>query len=134
MRYLEIPPLPGTGLGTTRRISAIGLGTWQFGSREWGYGLAYAEREAGQIVRRALQAVGLVDQVGVSNYPVERWRAAETALGSPVLSDQVQYSLVHPQPAADLVPYALREGRVVIAYSPLAQGLLSGRYDEAHRP
>jgi aryl-alcohol dehydrogenase-like predicted oxidoreductase len=224
MRYLEIPPSAGTG--STRRISAIGLGTWQFGSREWGYGLAYAEQGAARIVRRALElgvtlfdtaemygfgrserilgcalraadadldsivvatkifpilpvapvveqravasaerigvrridlyqvhqpnpvvkdattmrgmralrSVGLVDQVGVSNYSLDRWRAAEAALGAPVLSNQVQYSLVHAQPAADLVPYAQREGRVVIAWSPLAQGLLSGRYDEQRRP
>ena len=28
------------------RMSAIGLGTWQFGSTEWGYGAEYSEREA----------------------------------------------------------------------------------------
>src|SRR5919204_1886265 len=38
----------------TKKISRIGLGTWQFGSREWGYGQSYAEREARAIVRRAL--------------------------------------------------------------------------------
>ncbi len=36
------------------RMSAIGLGTWQFGSREWGYGDEYAERDAVAIVHRAL--------------------------------------------------------------------------------
>jgi aryl-alcohol dehydrogenase-like predicted oxidoreductase len=46
----------------------------------------------------------------------------------------VQYSLAHPGPAADLIPYARREGRVIIAWSPLAQGLLCGKYDESHRP
>ncbi|MFL6097729.1 MAG: aldo/keto reductase, partial [Blastococcus sp.] len=38
------------GLGS---VSRIGLGTWQFGSREWGYGDAYADRAARDIVRRA---------------------------------------------------------------------------------
>ena len=47
MRYLDV--------GTTRRISRIGLGTWQFGSREWGYGESYANQEARAIVRRALE-------------------------------------------------------------------------------
>ncbi|MDQ2913813.1 MAG: aldo/keto reductase [Chloroflexota bacterium] len=37
-----------------KRVSKIGLGTWQFGAREWGYGKSYAEREAAEIVRRAL--------------------------------------------------------------------------------
>src|SRR5580698_10568935 len=46
MRYLTAESGP--------KISRIGLGTWQFGSREWGYGTSYAEREARAIVRRAL--------------------------------------------------------------------------------
>ena len=47
MRYLSA--------GTTTRISRIGLGTWQFGSREWGYGQSYAGQEARAIVRRAVE-------------------------------------------------------------------------------
>ena len=35
MRFLEVP-----GLG---QVSRVGLGTWQFGSREWGYGEGYAQ-------------------------------------------------------------------------------------------
>src|SRR3954464_8640404 len=45
MLFLDVP-----GLGP---VSRIGLGTWQFGSREWGYGDSYAERGAQEIVRRA---------------------------------------------------------------------------------
>ncbi|HEY0492716.1 MAG TPA: oxidoreductase, partial [Candidatus Dormibacteraeota bacterium] len=45
MRYVELPGV---------RVSAIGLGCWQFGSGEWGYGKEYADREAGAIVNRAL--------------------------------------------------------------------------------
>src|SRR5215210_8958372 len=45
MRFLDVP-----GIGP---VSRIGLGTWQFGSREWGYGDSYAERAAVDIVRRA---------------------------------------------------------------------------------
>ncbi|HJY00316.1 MAG TPA: aldo/keto reductase [Streptosporangiaceae bacterium] len=205
------------------RISRIGLGTWQFGSREWGYGSSYAGQEAHAIVRRALelgvtlfdtaevyglgrserilgqalgedresaflatkilpvlpvapvveqrgvasanrlgvrrldlyqvhqpnpvirdgtimrgmralQRVGLVGEVGVSNYSLDRWRAAERALGQPVLSNQVQYSLVARAPEQDLLPFAETTGHLVIAYSPLAQGLLSGRYHRGHRP
>src|SRR6266705_3327322 len=47
MRYLNP--------GTTTRISRIGLGTWQFGSREWGYGQGYAGQGAHAIVRRAVE-------------------------------------------------------------------------------
>ena len=79
----------------------------------------------------ALQNVGLVGEVGVSNYSLQRWQAAEEALGRRVLSNQVRYSLADRRPEDELLPYAATRGRVVIAYSPLAQGLLSGRYDRA---
>jgi aryl-alcohol dehydrogenase-like predicted oxidoreductase len=220
MRYLDLP--------TAKKWSAIGLGTWQFGSREWGYGRDYAagpDSEAAKIVARALelgvtvfdtaevygfgrserilgealdradadpqttvvaskilpvlpvdqvvvqrgtssaarlrrkldlyqvhqpnpvigdgttmagmrtlQAAGVVDEVGVSNYSLDRWQAAETALGTQVISNQVQYSLVSREPDNDLLPYARTAGRAILAYSPLAQGLLSGKFDADHRP
>jgi aryl-alcohol dehydrogenase-like predicted oxidoreductase len=218
MRYLSA----GTDPETTR-ISRIGLGAWQFGSAEWGYGRDYAGQEAHAIVRRALelgvtlfdtaeiygfgrserilgaaigedrdsvflatklfpllpvapvveqravasanrlgtrrldlyqvhqpnpvvrdgtimrgmralQQVGLVSEVGVSNYSLDRWRAAEHALGSRVLSNQVRYNLVDRSPEQYLLPFAESTGHIVIAYSPLAQGLLSGKYDRDHRP
>ena len=50
MRYLDLP--------TRKRYSVIGLGTWQFGSREWGYGREYDEHAAGEIVARA-RALGI---------------------------------------------------------------------------
>jgi aryl-alcohol dehydrogenase-like predicted oxidoreductase len=83
---------------------------------------------------RALQRVGLVGEVGVSNYSLDRWRAAEQALGSRVLTNQVRYNLVDRAPERDLLPFAESTGHVVIAYSPLAQGLLSGRYHRSSRP
>src|SRR5204862_899543 len=44
------------------RMSAIGLGTWQFGSVEWGYGRRYASEDAQAIVQRALElGVNLID-------------------------------------------------------------------------
>jgi aryl-alcohol dehydrogenase-like predicted oxidoreductase len=83
---------------------------------------------------RALQRIGLVGEVGVSNYSLDRWKAAEKALGSRVLSNQVPYNLAENRPGLELVPYAEQAGRVVIAYSPLAQGFLSCRYDRHNRP
>lgn len=47
MRYLDI--------GTAKNISKVGLGTWQFGSKEWGYGEEYSEHRARAIVRRAVE-------------------------------------------------------------------------------
>jgi aryl-alcohol dehydrogenase-like predicted oxidoreductase len=46
MRYLDVD--------TPTKISKMGLGTWQFGSKEWGYGDGYAGPVARDIVRRAV--------------------------------------------------------------------------------
>jgi aryl-alcohol dehydrogenase-like predicted oxidoreductase len=83
---------------------------------------------------RDLQQDGLIGEVGLSNGTLDRWRAAEDALGARVLSNQVPYSLVNRSAEDALLPYARSHGRVVIAYSPLAHGLLSGRYDRERRP
>jgi len=83
---------------------------------------------------RALQQAGLVHEVGVSNASLERWRATEQALGSRVLSNQIGYSLVARSAERDLLPFAESHGRVIIAYRPLALGLLSGNYHPGNRP
>jgi len=209
------------------RVSAIGLGTWQFGSREWGYGTDYAEKEAGAIVRRAVElGVTLIDtaeiyafgrserivgealhsdgtdlrdrvflatklfpilplpavaerrarasaqrlgtdtvdlyqlhwpnplapfrvqaaalrsvldggisrHVGVSNFTLGGWKSLESSLGSPILSNQVQFSLVARMPAQGMIQHAAENDRIVIAYSPLAQGFLSAKYSADNRP
>jgi aryl-alcohol dehydrogenase-like predicted oxidoreductase len=77
---------------------------------------------------RTLQSGGLIAQVGVSNYGLGGWRAAEHALGAPVVSNQVRYSLLTRRPERELLAYAAANGRVVIAYSPLAQGVLAAKY------
>ena len=46
----------------------------------------------------------------------------------------MQYSLVSREPDKELLPYARTAGRAILAYSPLAQGLLSGKFDADHRP
>ena len=83
---------------------------------------------------RRLQQIGLVDHVGVSNFNLVQWRLAERMLGGPVLTNQVQYSLAARKPDRELVPWAQANDRIVIAYSPLAQGLLGGRYDADNPP
>jgi aryl-alcohol dehydrogenase-like predicted oxidoreductase len=206
-----------------RKASAIGLGVWQFGSREWGWGTDLNEAAARAIVKKALDyginffdtaelygqgqseeilghalhgrrdealiatkvtpshltrnAVleaadrslarlsmshvdlyqvhwpnrfvpvsstmagmrdlldqGKVRHVGVSNYPVRLWQRSEKELGRPVIANQVQFHLLNQQPMDYLLPYARRQGRLIIAYSPLAQGVLGGRYDGNELP
>jgi aryl-alcohol dehydrogenase-like predicted oxidoreductase len=80
-----------------------------------------------------LQREDSVKEVGVSNFSLSRWRRAEKALGAPVITNQVDYSLLRPRAFTALKPM-LDEGHVMIAYSPLAMGLLSGKYNEEQHP
>jgi aryl-alcohol dehydrogenase-like predicted oxidoreductase len=84
-------------------------------------------------MRELLQA-GRIRAVGVSNFTLSRWRSAEAALGQPVIANQVLFNLIDQGPMRDLLPFAQRQGRVIIAYSPLAQGVLGGRYNADHLP
>ena len=75
---------------------------------------------------------GRVRAIGVSNFSAAEMRAAHAALarrGIPLASNQVHYSLLHRAPEADGVRDACRElGVALLAYSPLEQGLLTGKY------
>ena len=83
---------------------------------------------------RDLLGSGRVGAVGVSNFSLDGWRRADAALGAVVPSNQVRYNLLQRGPERQLLPFAQAEGRVIIAYSPLAQGLLSDRYDSKNAP
>jgi aryl-alcohol dehydrogenase-like predicted oxidoreductase len=81
---------------------------------------------------------GLIRAVGVSNYNVSRMRRADTALkrfGLRLASNQVEFSLLQRAPERDGLLDACRElGITLIAYSPLGQGLLTGKYGPDKRP
>jgi aryl-alcohol dehydrogenase-like predicted oxidoreductase len=81
---------------------------------------------------------GNVRAVGVSNYSAEQMRQAHAALaerGIPLASNQVEYSLLHRHPETNGVLDACRElGVTLIAYTPLAGGMLTGKYSAANRP
>ncbi len=75
---------------------------------------------------------GKIRAIGVSNYNVDQMRQAHTRLarhGIPLASNQVHYNLLHRKPESNGVLAACRELNVaLIAYSPLEQGLLTGKY------
>jgi aryl-alcohol dehydrogenase-like predicted oxidoreductase len=216
MRYIDVGG---------EHLSVIGVGAWQFGSRDWAYGDQYASTTAIEIVHRALdlgvnvldtaeiygfgnseriigsaiadrrdrawvaskllpivppvgpgfiesrgrkslQRLGIdvidlyqvhwpnpalpkvtladglrrlietriVRRVGVSNYSRPGWEALERELGATILSNQVQYSLATRKPERELVPFAQQSNRLIIAYSPLAQGLLGAKYEAGNVP
>jgi aryl-alcohol dehydrogenase-like predicted oxidoreductase len=81
---------------------------------------------------------GLTTTVGVSNYNLEKMRRAREALarrGVPLASNQVQYSLVHRHPeSSGLLDACHESGVTLIAYSPLGQGVLTGKYTPDNPP
>jgi aryl-alcohol dehydrogenase-like predicted oxidoreductase len=81
---------------------------------------------------------GKVRQVGVSNYNVARMRQAHDRLASygvQLASNQVEYSLLNRAPETNGVFEACQDlGVTLIAYSPIAQGLLTGKYGSGGRP
>ena len=81
---------------------------------------------------------GLIKAVGVSNYSESELRATHRALaehGIPLATNQVEYSLLRTMPETIGLLQACRElGVTLLAYSPLAMGRLTGKYDAANPP
>ena len=70
--------------------------------------------------------------VGVSNWSGEQIRGAvefarERGFAK-IVSSQPEYSLLHREPQEDVIPASREHGISQIVYSPLAQGVLSGKY------
>ena len=70
--------------------------------------------------------------VGVSNFPApllaEATRICRERGWAPITIHQPSYSLLNRGPEAELLPEAERSGVGVIAFAPLASGLLSDKY------
>ena len=72
---------------------------------------------------------GKVRYLGFSEWPAERVGAALSMPGAPqFVSSQPQYSLLHREPESDIFPLCRRCGISQIVWSPLAQGVLTGKY------
>jgi aryl-alcohol dehydrogenase-like predicted oxidoreductase len=80
--------------------------------------------EEGWATMAALQKEGKVRHIGVSNFNVEQLRRAQAV--APITSLQPRYSLLHREIEAEILPFCARENIGVIAYSPMASGLLTG--------
>ena len=78
-----------------------------------------------------LVRAGKVREIGCSNFSAAQLREAESAVRSGAarfVSVQNQYSLVHREPEAEVLPECVRLGLAFIPYFPLASGLLTGKY------
>jgi len=72
-----------------------------------------------------LQKQGKIRHIGVSNYNSDQLHEAMAA--GPVVSNQIKYNLLEREIEADPLPYCRDHNIGVIAYSPMAMGLLTGK-------
>ncbi len=87
---------------------------------------------------RALEQLvhqGKIRYIGLSDFPVELVDAARNCLSAvDIVSIQIRYNLVEREAEAELIPYALQNDLVVIPWSPLAKGALTGKYSPDNLP
>jgi aryl-alcohol dehydrogenase-like predicted oxidoreductase len=86
----------------------------------------------------AAHAEGIVRAVGVSNYSAKETRAMDVSLrrrGLRLASNQIEFSLLRAMPLrVGLISTCRELGVVPLAYSPIGQGRLTGKYSAAHPP
>ena len=215
-----------TRLGKTKKeISQIGLGTWQFGTKGWGFGTDFDKKGAISIVHKALDlGINLIDtaeaygggksemiigealegyerekivivskflpatirpsavkrslvkslkrlktdyldiylihwpnpllplgrtlrymeemvdegvirHIGISNFGLNRFQKAQSKMKSHRIEvSQMNYSMAKSKVRRKFLPYAQENEITIMAYSPLAQGFLTGKYNPKNFP
>jgi aryl-alcohol dehydrogenase-like predicted oxidoreductase len=95
---------------------------------------SFSSPEAEMEAMAGLVKAGKIQSVGVSNFNPERMRRAHATLkklGIPLAVNQVRYSLLHREIEFDGILETAKElGITIIAYTPLASGMLSGKYHQ----
>jgi aryl-alcohol dehydrogenase-like predicted oxidoreductase len=73
---------------------------------------------------------GKVRHAGVCNYSAEQMAEAEKTIS--LVSNQVSYSMIKRDIEKELVPYCIQNNKSILAYSPMARGLLTGKLKPGH--
>src|SRR5450631_53433 len=107
--------------GSLRRLSVDVIDLYQI---HWPPNPDSPDLEEGWSKLADLKREGKVRWIGVSNFNVNQLKRCQAI--APVTSLQPPYSLIHREIEAETLPFCLREGIGVIAYSPMASGLLTG--------
>lgn len=76
---------------------------------------------------RTLLDHGKIRAIGLSNFSCDEIAAA--AEFAPIHALQPSFSMLHLRAAEDLLPFCTEHALGVLPYSPLAKGLLAGKYD-----
>jgi aryl-alcohol dehydrogenase-like predicted oxidoreductase len=94
--------------------------------------------EAVAVALAEAHRAGLVKAVGISNYSERETRAMHAALaahGIPLATNQIEFSLLRTMPESTGLLRACHElGVLVLAYSPVGQGRLTGKYTASNPP
>jgi len=87
------------------------------------------------IALRTLLDDGLVRYVGLSNFQVSMTEVAVNSLEKHhVISNQMEYSLLNRNIEKALLQHAKWREMAIIAYAPLARGMLTGKYNQSIPP
>jgi aryl-alcohol dehydrogenase-like predicted oxidoreductase len=93
--------------------------------------------ETMEALTRAVES-GKARYIGFSEWPADRIQAAIDLAGSghfaKFVSSQPQYSLLWREPEEEVIPLCAANGISQIVWSPLGQGVLSGKYDPDKPP
>jgi aryl-alcohol dehydrogenase-like predicted oxidoreductase len=78
---------------------------------------------------------GKVREIGFSEWTVEQIQAGLEVPGAKKwVSSQPQYNMIWRAPEAELIPFCAEHGISQIVWSPLAQGVLTGKYKPGEQP
>ena len=87
-----------------------------------------------EALTRAVES-GKTRYIGFSEWPADRIQAALDMTGvAKFVSSQPQYSLLWREPEDEVIPLCAANGISQIVWSPLGQGVLSGKYDPDSPP
>ncbi|KGL40046.1 oxidoreductase [Listeria newyorkensis] len=81
---------------------------------------------------KRLKEAGKIRAIGVSNFSMEALKVANKDGYVDVVQDK--YSLVYPELERDMIPYCIEQGISFIPYTPLASGLLTGKFTANNPP
>jgi len=129
-------PMPDGGAGLSRaqvhtqldaslaRLRTDHVDLYQCHRYDWQTPLEETMEALTEVVR-----AGKARYLGFSEWPVEKIREAQELAGvEHFVSSQPQYSLIWRGPERELIPYSREHGISQIVWSPLAQGVLTGKY------
>jgi aryl-alcohol dehydrogenase-like predicted oxidoreductase len=116
--------------GSLRRLRTDYVDLYQCHRYDWNTPLEETMEALTEVVRQ-----GKVRYLGFSEWPVEKIREAQAMEGvEHFVSSQPQYSMLWRGPERDVIPASKELGISQIVWSPLAQGVLTGKYKPGEPP